>query len=256
LTGHGLAEVVEGRDLTKGNLDEIARSCTQRQEEDMKPVIDPELPGLSSGLKRVREAARRDPPERFTTLLHHINVELLREAYHKLNPKAAPGVDEVTWAEYGQGLEERLADLPVRVHRCGYRVQPSRRIYLLREDGRQRPIGIAAMEDKIVQQAVSWVLQQIYEEEFLGFSYGFRPGRSAHQALDAIWVGITQRKVNWVLDADIRSLFDNLRHRWVGKFLEHRIGDRRILRLITLQIYQKFLHKILIYFMGIFPRTR
>ena len=200
----------------------------------MKPEVGrkPEWPGLSSGLKRVREAARRDPSERFTSLLHHVDVELLREAYHKLNPKAAPGVDEVTWEEYGQGLEVRLADLHVRVHRGGYRVQPSRRIYLRKEDGRQRPIGIAAMEDKIVQQAVSWVLQQIYEEEFLGFSYGFRPGRSSHQALDAIWVGLTQRKVNWVLDADIRSFFDKLDHGWMIKFLEHRIGDRRILRLI------------------------
>jgi RNA-directed DNA polymerase len=138
----------------------------------------------------------------------------------------------VTWKEYDQGLEERLVELHGRVHSGRYRAKPSKRIYLLKADGKQRPIGIAAMEDKIVQQAVGWVLEQIYEEDFLGFSYGFRPGRSAHQALDAIWVAILQRKVNWILDADVRSFFDHLDHGWMGKFLEHRIGDRRILRLI------------------------
>lgn len=187
---------------------------------------------LLRGLERVREAAKRNTPERFTALLHHVTVDLLHKAYHKLNPKAAPGVDEITWKEYGQGLEERLADLHGRVHSGRYRAKPSKRIYLPKPDGKQRPIGIAAMEDKIVQQAVGWVLEQIYEEEFLGFSYGFRPGRSAHGALDAIWVGITQRKVNWIVDADVRSFFDNLDHGWMRKFLEHRIGDHRVLRLI------------------------
>jgi RNA-directed DNA polymerase len=187
---------------------------------------------LLSGLERVREAAKRNSPERFTALLHHVTVDLLREAYGKLNPRAAPGVDEVTWKEYGQGLEERLVDLHGRVHRGCYRAKPSKRIYLRKPDGKQRPIGVAAMEDKIVQQAVGWVLQRIYEEEFLGFSYGFRPERNAHQALDAIWVAIMQRKVNWILDADVRSFFDHLDHGWMRKFLEHRIGDRRVLRLI------------------------
>jgi len=200
----------------------------------MKPRGDtsPESEGLSSGLKRVREVAKEEPSERFTSLMHHITVELLHKAYHKLNPKAAPGVDAMTWEEYGQGLEERLAELHARVHRGGYRAKPSKRIYLPKPDGRLRPIGIAALEDKIVQQAVVWVLEQIYEEVFLGFSYGFRPGRSAHDALDAVWVGITQRKVNWVLDVDIRSFFDTLSHEWMMKLLEHRIGDRRILRLV------------------------
>ena len=187
---------------------------------------------LSSGLERVREAARRNSTERFTALLHHVTVDLLRQAYHNLNPKAAPGVDQVTWKEYGQGLEVRLVDLHARVHSGRYRANPSKRIYLPKPDGGQRPVGIAALEDKIVQQAVGWVLEQIYEEEFLGFSYGFRPGRSVHQALDAIWVGILQRKVNWIVDADVRGFFDHLDHSWAGKFLEHRIGDRRILRLI------------------------
>jgi RNA-directed DNA polymerase len=187
---------------------------------------------LSNGLMRIREAARRDSRSRFTSLLHHITVDLLREAYNVLNPRAAPGVDEVTWSEYGQGLEERLKDLHERVHKGRYRARPSKRIYIPKEDGRRRPIGIAALEDKIVQQGVVWLLEQIYGEEFLGFSYGFRPGRSQHNALDAIWVGIMQRKVNWVLDADFRSFFDTLDHGWMVKFLEHRIGDPRILRLI------------------------
>lgn len=187
---------------------------------------------LSIGLRRIREAVRRDSRTQFTSLLHHITVDLLREAYLELNPKAAPGVDEVTWTEYGQGLEERLKDLEDRIHTGRYRAKPSKRIYIPKEDGRRRPIGIAALEDKIVQQAVVWLLQQIYEEEFLSFSYGFRPGRSQHNALDAIWVGVTQRKVNWVLDADFRSFFDSISHEWMGKFLEHRIGDPRILRLI------------------------
>ncbi len=193
---------------------------------------DTEAENLLSGLERVREAAKRKSPERFTALLHHVTVDLLREAYLKLNPKASPGVDEVTWKEYGQGLEERLADLHAEVHSGRYHAKPSKRIYLPKPDGKQRPIGIAAMEDKIVQQAVCWVLEQIYEEEFLGFSYGFRPGRSAHGALDAIWVGIMQRKVNWIVDADVRSFFDNVDHGWMRKFLEHRIGDQRLLRLI------------------------
>ena len=187
---------------------------------------------LVSGLERVRAAARRDSRIRFTSLLHHITVDVLRESYHKLNPKAVPGVDEVTWSEYGKELGEHLADLYDRVHNGRYRAKPSKRTYVPKEDGRQRPIGIAALEVKIVQQAVVRVLEQIYEEVFLGFSYGFRPKRSAHNALDAIWVGINQRKVNWIFDADIRNFFDRLDHGWMMKFLEHRVGDPRILRLI------------------------
>ena len=169
---------------------------------------------------------------RFTALLHHVTVELLRASYFELKRSAAPGVDGMTWLAYGQDLEKRIADLHGRVHREVYWAQPSKRAWIPKVDGRQRPLGIAALEDKIVQQAIKTVLEQIYEEDFLGFSYGFRPGRSCHNALDALWVGITHRKVNWVLDADIRGFLDNIDHEWLLKFLEHRIADRRILRLI------------------------
>jgi group II intron reverse transcriptase/maturase len=169
---------------------------------------------------------------RFTALLHHVCPELLRASYFELKRSAAPGVDGMTWHEYGRDLEERIQDLHDRVHRGVYWAQPSKRAWIPKADGRQRPLGIAALEDKIVQQAVKTVLEQIYEEDFLGFSYGFRPGRSCHNALDATWVGITQRKVSWVLDADIRGFFDAIDHEWLMKFLEHRIADRRILRLI------------------------
>ena len=184
------------------------------------------------GLWGVREAAKRDKKMRFTALLHHVNPELLRASYFELKRQAAPGVDGMTWHEYGRNLEERLDDLHGRIHRGAYRAQPSKRAWIPKADGRQRPLGIAALEDKIVQQAVKTVLEQIYEEDFLGFSYGFRPGRSCHNALDALWVGIAHRKVNWVLDADIRGFFDNIDHEWLLKFVEHRIADRRILRLI------------------------
>ena len=187
---------------------------------------------LLNGLERVREAARKDSQIRFTSLFHHLTVELLSESYGKLNPKAAPGVDEVTWAEYGNGLESRITDLHNRLHNGRYRAKPSKRTYIPKDNGKQRPIGIAALEDKIVQYAVVQVLIQIYEEVFLGFSYGFRPKRSVHNALDAIWVGITRKKVNWILDADIRNFFGELDHKWMLKFLEHRIGDPRLLRLI------------------------
>jgi group II intron reverse transcriptase/maturase len=169
---------------------------------------------------------------RFTALLHHITPELLRVSFYDLKRKAAPGVDGVTWQEYETGLEGRLADLHERIHRGTYRAKPSKRAWIPKADGRQRPLGIAALEDKIVQQAVRIVLEQIYEEDFLGFSYGFRPHRGCHNALDALWVGLTERKVNWLLDADIRGFFDAIDHGWLEKFLEHRIADRRILRLI------------------------
>lgn len=203
-----------------------------------KPRIQPrgrtytEPEHVSPGLRRVREAARRNTRLRFTNLLHHVTAELLQQAYEALNPRATPGVDGVTWWEYGRGLPERLTDLHRRIHRGSYRAQPSLRIYIPKNDGRRRPIGIAALEDKIVQQAVLWVLQAIYEEDFTGFSYGFRPGRNQHDALDAVWVAIMQRKVSWVLDADIQGFFDTVSHAWMEKFVAHRVGDSRILRLI------------------------
>jgi group II intron reverse transcriptase/maturase len=169
---------------------------------------------------------------KFTALLHHLSVDLLRDSFYALKRQAAPGVDGVTWRVYETGLEDRIHDLHSRVHIGAYRAQPSRSVYIPKADGRQRPLGIAAVEDKIVQQAVVTVLNQIYEVDFQGFSYGFRPGRSQHQALDALWVGIMRKKVNWILDADIRGFFDNVDHEWMLRFLQHRIADRRILRLI------------------------
>ncbi|MGD0326488.1 MAG: reverse transcriptase domain-containing protein [Terriglobia bacterium] len=188
--------------------------------------------GMSQGLHGVRQAARGRKQERFTALLHHLTVGLLRESFYALKRQASPGIDGVTWQEYATGLEDRLVDLHSRVHRGTYRAQPSRRVYIPKPDGRQRPLGIAALEDKIVQQAVVTILNQIYEVDFKGFSYGFRPGRGPHQALDAPTVGIQWKRVNWVLDADIRGFFDNMSHEWTLKFIEHRVADRRILRLI------------------------
>jgi len=187
---------------------------------------------MSQGLHGVRQAARNRKQERFTALLHHLNIGLLRDSFYALKRQASPGVDGVRWQEYETGLEDRLTDLHSRVHRGVYRAQPSRRVYIPKADGRQRPLGIAALEDKIVQQAVVTILNQIYEVDFKGFSYGFRPGRSPHQALDALAVGIQWKRVNWVLDADIRGFFDNMSHEWTMKFIEHRVADRRILRLI------------------------
>jgi RNA-directed DNA polymerase len=187
---------------------------------------------VSQGLRGVRQAAIERKQEQFTALLHHLNVDLLRDSFYALKRQAAPGVDGVTWKEYENGLEDRLTDLHSRVHRGAYRAQPSRRVYIPKADGRQRPLGIAALEDKIVQQAVVTILNQIYEVDFRGFSYGFRPGRSPHQALDALSVGLHRRRVNWVLDADIRGFFDQMSHEWTMKFVQHRVADRRILRLI------------------------
>jgi RNA-directed DNA polymerase len=213
-------EVVEGRRPTEGNMKQATATRTQSR-----------LDALIA-LDRVREAARRDRRVRFTALLHHITVERLQEGFIALRHEAAPGIDGVTWEQYDTGLEDRLRDLHRRIHEGTYRAQPSRRGFIPKADGRKRPLGIAALEDKIVQQAVVRVLNQIYEVDFLGFSYGFRPGRSQHDALDALWVGLMGKKVNWVLDADIRGFFDNIDHGWLLKFLEHRIADRRILRLI------------------------
>ena len=218
--GQPSAEVGEGRAQTKEN---IAQS-------HMRPTQSGKR--MSQGLRGVRQAAKERKQERFTALLHHLTVDLLRDSFYALQRKAAPGVDGVTWQEYETGLEDRLVDLHSRVHRGAYRAQPSRRVYIPKADGRQRPLGIAALEDKIVQQAVVTILNQIYEVDFKGFSYGFRPGRSPHQALDALNVGIHRKRVNWVLDADIRGFFDNMSHEWTMKFVEHRVADRRILRLI------------------------
>jgi group II intron reverse transcriptase/maturase len=180
----------------------------------------------------VRRKARMDKKERFTALLHHVDVDRLREAYRALNPRAQAGVDELTWEDYGRDLEQNLRDLHARVQRGSYRAKPTRRAYIPKPDGRLRPLGVAALEDKLLQRAVVEVLNGIYETDFLGFSYGFRPGRKPHDALDALAFGIDRKKVSWVLDADIRDFFGQLDHDWLRRFLEHRIADRRVLRLI------------------------
>jgi len=184
------------------------------------------------GLEGVREAARHDRRLRFTALLHHVTPQLLTQSYKALSRRAAVGVDGVTWSEYGQGLEARIERLHRAVHEGTYRAQPSRRSYIPKADGSKRPLGIAALEDKIVQQAVATVLSAIYEQDFLGFSYGFRTGRRQHDALDALTVALQKRKVNWILDADIKAFFDNIDHEWMMRFLKHRVADHRVLRLI------------------------
>ena len=216
----GPKEIAEGRPLTKENTEEPNSYRTPSRESE------------PNGLDRVRQAARQDKEVRFTALLHHVNIDLLRSSYYSLKRRAAAGVDGMTWQEYGEGLEDRLADLHGRIHSGGYQAKPSRRVWIPKTDGRQRPLGIAALEDKIAQRAVGTVLNQIWEEDFQGFSYGFRQERSQHEALDALYVGITQKKVNWVLDLDIKSFFDKIGHEWMIKFVEHRIGDQRVVRLI------------------------
>jgi RNA-directed DNA polymerase len=219
-TGQPVAESAEGRAGAEGNVDQQSTPRTQIRKR------------VTQALDRVRQAARQRKKERFTALLHHVNTESLRTAFYALKRRAAPGVDGVTWQEYEADLEVRLEDLHGRVHRGAYRPQPCRRTYIPKADGRQRPLAIAALEDKIVQGATVMVLNAIYEEDFLGFSYGFRPGRGPHDALDALVVGITNRKVNYILDADIRSFFDTVSQQWLIRFVEHRIGDKRIIRLI------------------------
>jgi len=215
------AEGMEGSGLAKGNLPQQNASRTPSREDAL------------SALERVRQAAKKDKQLRFTALLHHIyNLETLRMAYYSLKKEAAPGVDGETWRHYGETLEENLQDLSHRLKRGAYRAKPVRRVYIPKADGRQRPLGVTALEDKIVQRAAVEVLNAIYETEFLGFSYGFRPGRSQHQALDALYTGLLTKKVNWVLDLDIRHFFDGLSHEWLVKFMEHRIADRRVVRLI------------------------
>ena len=214
------AERVEQRAGTKGNAVQPHTRRTQSRG------------SVSQGLDRVRDAARQRKKEKFTALLHHLTIDLLRDAFLALKRRAAPGVDGVTWQDYEAGLEGNLRDLHSRVHRGTYRALPVRRRFIPKPDGKQRPLGIAALEDKIVQRAVVTVLNAIYEEDFLGFSYGFRPGRGQHDALDALSVAVSKTPVNWVLDADIRGFFDSVSHEWLIKFLEHRVGDERVIRLV------------------------
>src|ERR1700737_4808102 len=219
--GQPAAEGMEGRGLAKGNLPQQNASRTPSREDAL------------SALERVRQAAKKDKKLRFTAFLHHIyDPERLREAYLCLKKEAAPGVDGETWRHCGETLENTLQDLSHRLKRGAYRAKPVRRVYIPKADGRQRPLGVPALEDKIVQRATVEVLNAIYETDFLGFSYGFRPGRSQHNALDALYTGLLTKKVNWVLDLDIRGFFDALSHEWLVKFVEHRIADRRVVRLI------------------------
>jgi RNA-directed DNA polymerase len=219
--GQSVAEGVEGRGLAKGNLREQYAPRTQCRT------------GAHSALERVRQAARKDRKTRFTALMHHIyHPDILEAAYFELKREAAPGVDGETWRHYGEALEGNLQDLSERLKRGAYRAKPVRRVFIPKADGRQRPLGVTALEDKVVQRATVEVLSAIYEIDFLGFSYGFRPGRSQHHALDALYAGLLTKKVNWVLDVDIRGFFDAIDHGWLVKFIEHRIADQRVVRLI------------------------
>jgi group II intron reverse transcriptase/maturase len=219
--GIASAEAVEGRTSPKGNGGESAA------------VRTPSRDTASIGLVAVRRAARQSKSVRFTALLHHITADLLKQSYLALVRDAAPGIDGVTWQTYGENLDDKLKNLHERIHRGSYRARPAKRSYIPKADGSKRPLSIWCLEDKIVQQAVVTVLEAIYEEDFVGFSYGFRPERGQHDALDALHVGILRRQVNWVLDADIQGFFDSMAHSWIIRFLEHRIADRRILRLVA-----------------------
>src|SRR6478752_133906 len=214
------AELVEPRAGTKGNAEQQSTYRTQSRE------------SVSQALDRIRKVAKERKKEKITALFHHISSDLLEEAFYELKEDAAPGVDRLTWKDYEAKLERNLEDLHDRVHRGAYRALPSRRVYIPKPDGRQRPLAVAALEDKIVQRAVVALLNAIYEEDFLGISYGFRPGRGTHDALDALCVGIHGKKVSFILDADIRSFFDEIDQQWLIRFLQHRIGDRRIIRLV------------------------
>ena len=215
------AEAVEGRDAAKGNAGENPACRTPSRESAL------------TGLERVRETAQRDRRLKFTALLHHITPSLLVESFYDLKKAAAAGVDGMTWRDDESILYGRVHELHRQIHTGANRAQASRRVYIAKADGKQRPLGIAAVEDKIVQQAVVKVLSAIYETEFLGFSYGFRPGRGQHDALDAVWMGISTRHIGWIVDADISAYFDTIDHDWMLKFLQHRIADKRLLRLIT-----------------------
>jgi RNA-directed DNA polymerase len=213
-------EPVEPRAEAEGNASQQSTYRAQSRED------------ASQALERIRKVARERKEEKFISLLHHIDTDQLEDAFYELKQNAAPGMDGLTWEDYERDLERKLVDLHARVHRGAYRALPSRRVYIPKPDGRQRPLAVAAIEDKIVQRAAAAVLNAIYEEDFLGFSYGFRPGRGAHDAMDALVVGIESRKVNFILDADIQSFFDTVSQEWLVRFLERRIGDRRIIRLI------------------------
>lgn len=216
------AEQMEGRGLVKGNADESPMRRTQGRKE-----------GMQEALKRIRQAVRREPKQGMTSLYHHVyRVENLRAAYFGLKKEAAAGIDGETWKHYGEKLEANLEKLSGRLRRGAYRAPAVKRVYIPKADGRKRGLGIPALEDKIVQSVVAQILEAIWEPEFKGFSYGFRRGRSAHDALDALAVGIQQRAINWVLDADIRGFFDTISHEWLEKMIEHRVGDRRITALI------------------------
>ncbi|MGA8988913.1 MAG: reverse transcriptase domain-containing protein, partial [Rhodoplanes sp.] len=214
------AEPVERRAGTEGKVSQHSTRRAQDRE------------SVSQALVRIRQTARQRKKERFTALFHHLSIAMLRTAFFALKRDAAPGIDGLTWRAYEADLDRRIEDLHGRLHRGAYRALASRRRHIPKPDGRQRPLAIAALEDKIVQRATTAVLNAIYEEDFLGFSYGFRPQRSQHDALDALVVGLTRTKVNYILDADIRSFFDEVSQEWLIRFLEHRIGDKRIIRLI------------------------
>src|ERR1700724_3607114 len=214
------AELVEPRAEAKGNASQQSTGRMQSRGT------------VTQALERIRQAARQRRKERFTALLHHVNIDRLGAAFYELKKNAAPGTDGLTWRAYEADLERNLEELHGRLHRGAYRPLPSRRVYIPKPDGRQRPLAVAALEDEIVQRATAAVLSAIYEEDFLGFSYGFRSGRGTHDAMDALVVGITSTKVNWILDADIRSFFDTVSQEWLIRFVEHRVGDRRIIRLI------------------------
>ena len=211
--GAPAAEPMEPRAGTKRNAEEQSTHRTLGRER------------VSQALQRVRQAARQRKKEKFTALLHHLSIDLLREAFLALKRDAAPGVDDMTWLTYAADLDRNLTDLHARVHRGAFRALPSRRVYIPKADGRQRPLAVAALEDKIVQRATVAVLNSIYEEDFLGFSYGFRPKRGQHDALDALVVGITAKRVNFILDADVRSFFDEVSQLWLVRFVKHRVGD-------------------------------
>src|SRR6266705_4280470 len=221
VTNEPVAEQVERRGLAKGKP---PRQNTNR-------ALDREV--VQSALGRIRQAAVKDRKVKFTSLMHHIyNLSTLREAYYGLKRDAAPGVDGETWRQYGENLESNLTDLSARLRRGAYRAKAVLRRFIIKDDGRQRPLGVTALEDKIAQRATVTVMNGIYETDFLGFSYGYRPGKSPHNALDALYTGLLTRKVNWVLDGDISSFFDGLDHEWLIKFVEHRIADQRVVRLI------------------------
>jgi group II intron reverse transcriptase/maturase len=229
-----LAEAVEGRTGPMENMkqDGMCRTQSRMKKRGCGRNASASASGMSHGLRRVRRVAEEDKSTRFTALLHHITVDKLRESYYGLKKQASPGVDGCMWADYQEGLSERLEGLYARVHKGTYRAQPSRRVYIPKSDDGKRPLGIAALEDKIIQHAVTGLLTAIYEADFYGFSYGFRPGKGCHDALDALVVGIGQKKIHWVLDADIQGFFDSISHEWMIRFLERRIADQRILRLI------------------------